>query len=191
LVIILLRAQSTSSLLRHRLLHYITTSCYKRRAWFAAAANCDLFVEVLEQVRRRYHFVVVGYVVMPEHVHLLLSEPERSNPSVVMQAIKQGFARRLLGRLRSGRDLRQVDLCDVQLDPKHVWQRRFYDFVVRTYEKRQEKLHYIHQNPVRASLVLEPWLWRWSSAPHYLRGESGPVLVNELVVAEMKIRPVP
>jgi putative transposase len=171
-------------------LHYITTSCYYRRAWFASEANRDLFVEVLEQVRRRYHFVVVGYVVMPEHVHLLLSEPKRSNPSVVMQAIKQGFARRLLARLRANLDPRQNDLWDPSLNPQHVWQRRFYDFVVRTYEKRQEKLHYIHQNPVRASLVLEPWQWRWSSAPHYLRGETGPVLVNEFIMAEMKIRPV-
>jgi hypothetical protein len=71
-----------------------------------------------------------------------------------------------------------------------VWQRRFYEFVVRTYEKRQEKLHYIHQNPVKASLVLEPCQWRWSSAPHYFRGKSDPVLVNELLVAEMKMRPV-
>jgi hypothetical protein len=53
------------------------------------------------------------------------------------------------------------DLWNLSLTPQHVWQRRFYDFVVRTYEKRQEKLHYIHQNPVRASLVLEPWQWRW------------------------------
>jgi putative transposase len=171
-------------------LHYITTSCYHRSAWFAGEANRDLFVEVLEQVRRRYHFVVVGYVVMPEHVHLLLSEPERGNPSVVMQAIKQGFARRLLGRMRSARDPRQSDLSSLSFNLQHVWQRRFYDFVVRTYEKRQEKLHYIHQNPVRASPVLEPWQWRWSSAPHYLRGENGPVLVNELVMAEIKIRPV-
>jgi putative transposase len=171
-------------------LHYITTSCYRRRAWFTSEANRDLFVEVLEQVRRRYHFVVVGYVVMPGHVHLLLSEPERGNPSTVMQAIKQGFARRMLGRLRASRDPRQSDLWDPSLNPEHVWQRRFYDFVVRTYKKRQEKLHYIHQNPVRASLVVEPWQWRWSSAPHYLRGENGPVLVNELVMAEMKIRPV-
>jgi putative transposase len=130
-------------------LHYVTTSCYHRRAWFASEANRDLFVEVLEQVRRRYHFVVVGYVVMPEHVHLLLSKPERSNPSVVMQAIKQGFARRLLGRLRANCDPRQADLWDVSLNPQHVWQRRFYNFVVRTYEKRQEKLHYVHQNPVK------------------------------------------
>jgi REP element-mobilizing transposase RayT len=60
---------------------------------------------VLEQVRRRYHLVVAGYVVMPEHVHLLFGEPERGNPSVVMQA--QGFARRLLRRLRSEDDPRQ------------------------------------------------------------------------------------
>ena len=59
--------------------------------------NRDLFLKVLEQVRRHYRFVVVGYVVMPEHVHLLFGEPERGDPSVVMQALKQGFARRLLG----------------------------------------------------------------------------------------------
>jgi putative transposase len=61
----------------------------------------DLLLEVLEDVRRRYRFVVVGYVVMPEHIHLLLSEPERGNPSKVMRAIKQGFAERLLGKLRT------------------------------------------------------------------------------------------
>ena len=64
----------------------------------------------MEQVRRRHRFVVVGYVVMPEHVHLLLSESERGNPSVVMQAIKQGFARRLLRRLRSLAESRQATL---------------------------------------------------------------------------------
>jgi REP element-mobilizing transposase RayT len=46
----------------------------------------DLFLTVLEQVRRRYGFVVVGYVVMPEHIHLLIGEPEKKNPSTVMQA---------------------------------------------------------------------------------------------------------
>lgn len=56
----------------------------------------DLFLTVLEQVRRRYQFVVVGYVVMPEHIHLLMSEPQEKNPSTVMQALKLGFARRVL-----------------------------------------------------------------------------------------------
>jgi putative transposase len=166
-------------------LHYITTSCYQRRPLLDPASRRDLFVAVLEHVRRRYHFVVVGYVVMPEHIHLLLSEPERGNPSTVMQAIKQGFARRILGRLRSEASGR----CDGQGED-HIWQRRFYDFVLWTAQKRQEKLHYIHQNPVKRGLVEKPEQWRWSSARHYLLGERGPVLVNERVEAKMRIRKV-
>jgi REP element-mobilizing transposase RayT len=53
---------------------------------------------VLEQTRQRYRFVVVGYVVMPEHIHLLLSEPEVGTPSTVMQVLKQRTARALLHR---------------------------------------------------------------------------------------------
>ena len=59
------------------------------------ARRRDLFVKVLEQVRRRYQFVVVGYVVMPEHFHLLISEPEKGNLSTVIQALKLGIVRQL------------------------------------------------------------------------------------------------
>jgi REP element-mobilizing transposase RayT len=79
--------------------HFITTSCYQRLPLLASPQNRDLFLRVLEHVRLRYRFVVVGYVVMPEHVHLLLSEQQRGDPSVVMKALKQGFARRLLSRV--------------------------------------------------------------------------------------------
>jgi len=51
-------------------LHFITTSCYQRRALLGTPPESDLFLEVMERVRRRHGFVVVGYVVMPEHVHL-------------------------------------------------------------------------------------------------------------------------
>ncbi len=60
-------------------LHFITSSCYQRRPLLGSEKNRDLFLRVLEAVRRRYDFVVVGYVVMPAHIHLLLSEPERGN----------------------------------------------------------------------------------------------------------------
>jgi putative transposase len=168
-------------------LHYITTSCYQRRPLLDLASRRDLFVEALEHVRRRYHLVVVGYVIMPEHIHLLLSEPERGNPSTVMQAVKQGFARRILGRLRSQAATEPRCQCDRE---EHIWQRRFHDFVLWSAQKRQEKLHYIHQNPVVRGLVEEPEQWRWSSARHYLLGECGPVLVNERVEARMRIRDV-
>ena len=76
-------------------LHFITASCYRREPLLGTANRKDLFLKVLEQVRQRYQFVVVGYVVMPEHFHLLISEPERANPSVVIQALKLGVVRRL------------------------------------------------------------------------------------------------
>jgi putative transposase len=83
-------------------LHFITTSCYRRLPLLEKPQHRDLLLEVLERVRWRYHFVVVGYVIMPEHMHLLLSEPERGDPSKVMQAIKQGFARRLPAEAERG-----------------------------------------------------------------------------------------
>jgi putative transposase len=169
-------------------LHFITTSCYQRQPLLGSPRNRDLFLRVLEQVRRRYQFVVVGYVVMPEHVHLLVSEPERANPSVVMQALKQGFARRLFRRWRTRQNDRQACLWDAALTAGHIWQRRFYDSVVRTERKRIEKLRYMHRNPVKRGLVLEPDQWRWSSYRHYAYAEAGSVLVNEQKRAELKVR---
>ena len=69
-------------------LHFITGGCYRRQPFLGTASRRDLFLAVLEQMRLRYAFVVVGYVVMPEHIHLLISEPQQRNPSTVMQALK-------------------------------------------------------------------------------------------------------
>jgi len=166
-------------------LHFITCSCYHRQPLLATPDRRDLFLTVLEQVRRRYQFVVVGYVVMPEHIHLLISEPQKKNPSTVMQAIKLGFARRVLAQER--RNQSQPNLSDHT--PQHIWQTRFYDFNVWTERKRIEKLLYMHNNPVKRGLVTSPELWRWSSLSHYSFGEAGPVKVNDWDVLKMRIRP--
>jgi putative transposase len=171
-------------------LHFITTSCYQRLALPGKPQNRDLLLEVLERVRRRYRFVVIGYVVMPEHIHLLVGEPEHGNPSKVMQAIKQGFARRLLPKLRAASDPRQSRLWDTALDDGHVWQARFYDFVVFMENNRVEKLRYMHRNPVKPGLVLEPQQWSWNSYRHYADGKRGVVLVNEEQKAELKLRQI-
>ena len=142
----------------------------------------DLSLKVLEQVRRRYGFVVLGYVVMPEHIHLLIGEPESGHPSTVMQAIKQGWARRM--RTRPGSDSRQEELWSETIH--HFWQRRFYDFVVWTPGKRQQKLNYMHENPVKRGLVLEPEQWRWSSFRYYAYGEAGTVLIDEQRPAKLR-----
>jgi REP-associated tyrosine transposase len=168
-------------------LHFITSSCYQRSALLGMPKDRELFLEVMEQVRRRYRFVVVGYVLMPEHVHLLFSEPERGDPSVVMKVLKQSFALRLLQKPRATADPRRSRSWDSALTAGHVWQRRFYDFVVFTEKKRVEKLRYMHRNPVARGLVLEPEQWNWSSYHHYAAGERGPVLVNEPQKADLRV----
>jgi len=81
-------------------LHFITCSCYRRQPLLGASRRRNLFLTVLEQVRKRYQFVVVGYLVMPEHIHLLISEPQERDPSLVMQALEIGFARRVIAEAR-------------------------------------------------------------------------------------------
>ena len=130
--------------------------------------------------------MVAGYVVMPEHVHLLLSEPERADPGLVIQVLKQRFARAVLRELRGRSSPGHGCLIDSSTR-SHVWQARFYDFVVYTKKKRMEKLHYM---PVKRGLVFEPEQWEWSSFRHYAYDDPGPVLVNEPLRAEMKIRAI-
>jgi putative transposase len=165
-------------------LHFLTCSCYHRQAWMGSARRRDLFLHVFEQVRKRYRFVVVGYVVMPEHIHLLIAEPEKGDPSKVMQAVKQGFARRVLKENRRRRRLGQEELFGTE--PEHVWQARFYDFNVWSQQKRVEKLRYMHDNPVRRGLVAAPEQWAWSSYRAYAFGEAGVVKLNDWPLAILK-----
>jgi putative transposase len=172
-------------------LHYLTCSCYHRQPWLASAGRRDQFVNILEETRQRYRFVVVGYVVMPEHIHLLLSEPEQGTPSTVMQVLKQRFARSVLGRARR-EEKRKRNRAQGEFWPepeRHVWQRRFYDFNVWSARKRIEKLVYMHRDPVKRKLVEEPEQWRWSSYRFYAYGEEEVVKINQWPT-EMKIRRV-
>jgi putative transposase len=166
-------------------LHFITCSCYHRQPWLASPQRRDLFLTVFEEVRLRYAFVVVGYVVMPDHIHLLISEPEKGDPSRVMQAIKQGFSRRVLKAVRKRRAATQQERFADGAD--HVWQRRFYDYNLWTARKRIEKLQYMHRNPVVRGLVQEPEQWPWSSYRSYALGEAGAVRLNQWSKAKMKM----
>jgi len=78
-----------------RQLHFVTFSCYHRNPLLANSQACDIFVRTLETVRRWYGFWLIGYVVMPEHVHLLLSEPESKNLALALQMLKQMVSRNL------------------------------------------------------------------------------------------------
>ena len=123
---------------------------------------------------------------MPDHIHLLISEPKRGDPSKVMQAVKQGFARRVLRQVRKRRQTGQGSLFGPE--PEHIWQRRFYDFNVWSKRKRIEKLKYMHRNPVTRGLVESPEQWAWSSYRAYAYGELGIVKLNDWSDAKRNIR---
>jgi len=107
-----------------------------------------------------------------------------------MAALKQSFAHRLLCRLRAQTHPQQGALWNTPLDHGHIWQKRFYDFVVFTSKKRVEKLSYMHRNPITRGLVLEPEQWAWSSFRHYAYEERGPVLVNDSPKVVLPIRKI-
>ena len=74
-------------------LHFITFSCYRRRPYFRSAKGREIFERALETMRLRYHFYVLGYIVMPEHVHLLVSEPKKAILAKAIQAPQSCEAR--------------------------------------------------------------------------------------------------
>jgi putative transposase len=154
-------------------LHFITWSCYKRKLLLGTPARRDLVLTVLELMRVRYRFAVIGYVVIPEHVHLLISEPLMGDPSRIIQAVKLSVSRRLgIAGEFSGR----------------FWQSRFYDFNLWGQQKEVEKLKYMHRNPVVRGLVASPEDWRWSSYRSYAYGEAGLVRINDWTWWKEKIR---
>jgi putative transposase len=154
-------------------LHFITCSCYRRLPLFPSVPTWNLFVRILDEVREQYGFAVVGYVIMPEHVHLLISEPRKGTPSTVMQVLKQRVSRE--ARRRRRRTVPQAQLrfnfgesAGERLAAlPQFWQRRFHDFNVWSAKKRSEKLEYMHMNPVKREFVVRPEDWAWSSCAAY------------------------
>jgi putative transposase len=162
-------------------LHFLTFSCYRRLPLLKTMRTRNLFVQALGKIRERYKFLLVGYVVTPNHVHLLISETAKAPPSLVLRVLKQ----------RTSRDFRRVrrrgpigQLCFAFArggeSLTRFWQPRFYDFNVWSEKKVREKLEYMHANPVTRKLVDHPKDWPWSSWSFYARGEAGLVPIDRI-----------
>jgi putative transposase len=158
----LVRYQQTGNL------HFITFSCYQRKPFLRTKQARPLFEDALERMRQKYDLYVAGYVVMPEHVHLLVSEPLDIQLAGTIKAIKLSVA------------LRRQE--------RPFWSPRYYDFNVFTEKKRIEKLKYIHRIPVSRGLVSKPEDWQWSSFLHYATGIQGTIEIESQWTATRRER---
>lgn len=146
--------------------HFLTFSCYRRLPLLAEMRMQESFLSALEQTRRRFQMRVYGYVVMPEHVHLLLSEPADGMLAQAVQMLKTKVS--VQARRQGKRTAGELPF----------WQARYFDHNVRNHAGFVTQLRYIHRNPVKRSLCATPEDWPWSSFRAWALGETGVVEVE-------------
>jgi putative transposase len=141
--------------------HFITFTCYQRMNLLASDTLCLQAIRSLETTRKKFNLRVYAFVLMPNHVHLLISEPKESTLAAAIQSFK-------ISSSKSSSKLRTQhgETCP-------LWQKRYYDRNVTDHDEFVEKMRYIHRNPVKRHLCAKPEDWPWSSFRHYRFAEVG------------------
>jgi putative transposase len=137
--------------------------------------NCSRYklLETIDEARKQYFFKLVGYVIMPEHVHLVII-PEAGTPiGAMIGEIKRVSAKLILPAISEPSLLKRLTIERNGRIRRVLWQRRCYDHNCRSSGSMWEKVNYCHYNPVKRGLVLKPEQWRWSSYRWYAGLEYG------------------
>jgi putative transposase len=129
--------------------YFVTTKCSQGRTVFQIPEVAETLVDTLFEYRDRKFYLLHEFVVMPDHVHLLLTPNETTSLEKAIQLIKGGSSNKI-HKLRNHK--------------MEIWQVGFYDWTIRDANDWQTKADYIHLNPVRAKLVEHPQEWGFSSA---------------------------
>lgn len=164
------------------LIHYVTAVTYDRVPVFGNEHACSLFINALSNTRSADPFKLIGYVVMPDHIHLL-ANPLHLDISMIVGKLKGRAAASILKWLRTeghGTSLAKLQLAHpLKSGQTHaVWLQDFSAIDIWSHKFIRQKLHYIHMNPVRAGLCDHPAKWRWSSYHAYLPHEAGSVPIE-------------
>jgi REP element-mobilizing transposase RayT len=164
------------------LFHYVTAVTFRRVPIFLSEQTCALFIRALDETRQFCPFKLIGYVIMHDHVHLIVN-PQDRDISNLMRRIKGLSARRILDWLRA--ENHTTSLAKLALDRVQkrahthaVWQKDFSSIDLWSTKFVQQKLQYIHNNPVRAGLCNHPADWLWSSYRAYLPHDQGKVPIE-------------
>jgi putative transposase len=163
--------------------HFLTFSCFRRQPFLSRERCRRWLADAIMVSRDRHAFRIVAYVFMPEHVHLLI-RPMRKNYSIsaMLAGIKLSVARRARSFVLRESPEFLVHMSDVQPNGKRAvrfWQRGGgYDRNIFSGEELWEKIHYLHNNPVKRGLVMRAVDWEWSSAADYAKLRLGPLPVE-------------
>jgi putative transposase len=164
------------------LVHYVTAVTYKRVPVFSSERSCSLLIEALAETRIKDPFKLIGYVIMPDHFHLL-ANPLDMNVTRLIGRLKGRAASRILKWLRSESKTRSLDKLALRNplasgQTHALWLQDFSAIDVWSHKFIRQKLHYIHLNPVRAGLCDHPAKWRWSSYQAYMPHEAASVPIE-------------
>ena len=162
--------------------HYVTLVTYKRVPVFLSDRACEIFIATLEAVRQKYPYKLIGYVIMPDHVHAIIN---RSSDTISewLRHVRGNSARHILAWLRNERHVTSLKKLELTIPQKRhhthaVWQKD--PSVIDLWSPKfvRQKLNYLHLNPVRAGLCEHPAEWRWSSYRAYLPHTAGEVPIE-------------
>jgi REP-associated tyrosine transposase len=162
--------------------HYTTSVCHRRVPVFRSDNACQLFVEALAETRKRLPLKLIGYVIMPDHTHLIVN-PLGRDISKILNSLHSASASEILEWLRAGNY--STSLAKLALNPPKkrghthaLWQPDSSCIDLWSPRFIRQKLNYIHMNPVRAGLCKHPADWKWSSFRAYLPHEPGAVPIE-------------
>ena len=164
------------------LVHYATAVTFNRVPVFKSDHACSLLIDALATTREKEPFKLIGYVIMPDHFHLL-ANPLCLDISIVVGRIKGRAAVAILSWLREEGHSKSLAKLAFKKPLKSgqthaVWMREFPAVDIWSRKFIRQKLHYIHMNPVRAGLCDHPAKWQWSSYRAYLPHEPGEVPIE-------------
>jgi putative transposase len=158
--------------------HFLTFSCYHRLPLLSRDRCKQIVLGHMNLWSGKHGVGIVGYVVMPDHVHALVRPIAAGRLSTFMQSWKGKSSVDVHEFLKLGSPDDTTPFADRARDENgnvHVWTQKYHGFNVFTLKKALEKLEYMHNNPVRAGYVDDPCAWSWSSAAHFLQGKRCPV----------------
>jgi putative transposase len=148
--------------------HYLTFSCYRRQQLLTDAVLCRRLLSYWDQARRRSNFAIWAYVIMPEHVHLLIwPRTEEYQIAAILRSLKEPFAHWVVDYWSSELEdrLDRITVKRASQTSHRFWQKGGgYDRNLYKWETIRKAIDYIENNPVRRKLVSEPSEWPWSSA---------------------------